>query len=115
MMRVIFFSMLVVAIAILTLAAQFMIDDIKAERATIMARNTTVPAAEKALTAAPEEAASQPDGALAEISPQNLNAIETAAGATAQDGGFGAPFTNTTPAALADPVPAPADFPTPQN
>jgi hypothetical protein len=91
MVRFIFVCMGVVALSILTIAAQSMIDGIQEAQQEVAARNDaeTVVAVEEA------------------ISPEDLNAIDTAAGADTDADApgnqtFGDAFTAEAPAALRD-------------
>ena len=106
MVRFIFLCMGVVALSFVAIGAQHMMQDMQGAQDSVMARNIEVPD----ITAQPEDtiesAAAQADG----FSPEDLNQIETSAGAmadTQEDAGFGAAFTNTAPKALADDMPAP--------
>jgi hypothetical protein len=97
MVRFIFLCMTVVALSLVTMGAQFLMDDMKDENASIMARNT--PKAQGATVL--ESASTQEDA----FSPEALNQIETTAGGfdAAADAGFGTGgFTNTAPKALGD-------------
>ena len=98
MVRFIFVCMGVVALSILTLAAQFMLDGIEGAQQQVAARNTAVPESE---TIAMES----------EPTAEDLNAIETAAGADAAiespgNQTFGDAFTDNAPNALKEPAPA---------
>lgn len=98
MVRFIFVCMGVVALSVLTLAAQFMMDGIEGAQEQVAARNDVMP---------------QEDIAALESEPsaEDLNAIETAAGADAAidapgNQTFGDAFTGDTPKALMEPAPA---------
>lgn len=110
MIRFIFLCMAVVALSILTVSAQFMVNSIEESRNAVTARNTiTAPAAETAaaesvtfeqiyaMTPAPAPA----QFAEGEMDPSMLNDIETAAGGD----DFGTGFTGVAPAALSDDEP----------
>jgi hypothetical protein len=97
MVRFIFVCMGVVALSILTLAAQFMMDGIEGAKQQVAARNDEAPA--------PEVMAVE-----SEITAEQLNAIETAAGADAAINApgnqtFGDAFTADAPKALKEPTP----------
>jgi len=111
MIRFIFVCMGLVALSILTVAGNFMLDGIKTARMGVQARNN---AATTDMTAQ-----AQPSGPTFEeiyanapaqnTSPDSLNAIESAAGGK-DNGGFGQGFTNTAPKALEDqPAQIPAE------
>ena len=96
MVRFIFVCMGVVALSILTIASQYMIDGIQNAQQEVAARNSaeTVVAVEEA------------------VSPEDLNAIDTAAGvdtdaASPGNQTFGDAFTAEAPAALRDQEEAP--------
>lgn len=93
MMRFIYVCMAVVAVALLSIAAQPMIDGIGDARQTIAARD-----------AAPEEQVENVAAIDESMTPEELNALETAAGGNdvTADQGFGENFTGTAPAALAE-------------
>lgn len=108
MVRFIFLCMAVVALSILTVAAQFMVNSIQGSRDAVTARNTVAAPVTETATAdtltfeqiyAMHAAPSGFDG---DIDPALLNAIETAAGGD----DFGNGFTGVAPSALADDAPA---------
>jgi hypothetical protein len=102
MVRFIFICMAVVAVAIMTTAAQFMISGIEGAKQTVTARN----AADAENTAQMHAALPAADDAQF-ITPESLNALETAAGAdTFGDGELTGGFSNTAPKGLED-TPAP--------
>ena len=97
MVRFIFICMGIVALSILTVAAQFMMDGIESAQQQVAARNDAAPEAEVVAVES-------------EPSAEDLNAIETAAGADAAidapgNQTFGAAFTGDTPKALKEPTP----------
>jgi hypothetical protein len=108
MLRFIFVCMFLVAASILTLSAQFMLDGIKTARQGVLARNNpameSTPVAIEATGPSFKEiyanAPTAPDVAINEtMSPEDLNAISTAAGG---NDSFGGGFTDQAPAALAE-------------
>lgn len=84
MVRFIFICMAVVAVAILTTTAQFMIDGIDQAQDTVSARNTA-PSVEQASTPSQDVAAITSEENL---TPEALNDIQTAAGDEPFTGGF---------------------------
>lgn len=99
MIKFIYACMAVVALSFLSIGGQYVYDGIKDAQQEIAARNLESPLNDD--VAARE--ASQPAVAQIDNDAAALNSIETAAGATDQpDAGFGKPFTDTAPAALAD-------------
>jgi len=117
MFRFVFFCMILVALAILSLSAQFMVDDISQERDALLARNQQQPAQTT-------QQASQDSPSFDEIyagadaletqtqnTAQGLNQIDPAAGAVDQIPpqpsvtGFGPAFTGKAPSALTDTQP----------
>jgi hypothetical protein len=103
MVRFIFLCMAVVALSLVTIGAQFLMDDMKDEGASIMARN-----AEQPVDADVVENASVNEDTF---SPESLNQIETTAGGfDSPDVGFGqGGFTNQSPKALGDNTPVAAE------
>ena len=97
MLRFIFVCMGVVALSLVAIGAQYMTDGISGEAGNVLARNAENPPAEIQAVAAEDSA-----------SPEELNAIETTAGAPSYDPNdtFTGGFTNEAPKALADDVPA---------
>lgn len=98
MVRFIFVCMGVVALSILTIAAQFMLGGIQDAQQQVAARNDEAPQADIAAIES-------------EPTPEDLNAIETAAGADAAINApgnqtFGEAFSAEAPKALADPAPS---------
>lgn len=93
MMRFIYVCMAIVAVSLLSIAAQPVIDGITDARQTIAARDVA-PQTQAENVAVIDEA----------MTPEELNALETAAGSNdgAVDQGFGESFTGTPPAALAE-------------
>lgn len=93
MVRFIFICMIIVAVSVLSIAAQPLIDGIGEARQTLAERNGDGPLNEDVAAREQEE-----------VSPEALNDIETAAGATVDTGNadFGAPFTGTASPALED-------------
>ena len=90
MIRFIFVCMTVVALSILTMAGQFAMDGIENARQQVAARNADVQAVETAAQ---------------DTSPESLNQIDTAAGASFDPNDtFTGGFTNVAPKALADDV-----------
>ena len=91
MVRFIFVCMGVVALSLLSLAGQFMLDDINEAQSQIAARNNAAPETD---VVAVETA----------VNPEDLNDIETAAGSSSNDEPgnqtFGNAFSSDTPAAL---------------
>lgn len=96
MLRFIFVCMGVVALSVVAIGTQFMTDGVSDAANDVMARNAEAPADTVAVAA--EE----------NFTAENLNAIETAAGATAFDPNdtFTGGFTNEAPKALEDDAPA---------
>lgn len=107
MVRFIFVCMSVVALSILTVSAQFMVNSIKDTRSSVLARNTVeAPAQQTASDSLSFEeiyammpTPAQVDG---EVDPAMLNDIETAAGGDE----FSSGFTGVAPRALGDDMPA---------
>ena len=106
MVRFIFVCMGVVALSILTIAAQFMMDGINSAQQEVAARNEEAPEVEVVAVES-------------EPSAEDLNAIETAAGADAAADApgnqtFGETFTADAPKALTESAPTIAGdiFPT---
>jgi hypothetical protein len=95
MIRFIFACMGVVALSVIAIGSQYMLDGIRGETATVAARNAEIPAQENvALETTP--------------SAQDLNDIDTAAGGTIDPSDtFEGGFTNEAPKGLED---APAAF-----
>lgn len=96
MVRFIFICMAVVAVAIMTTTAQFMINGIEDAKEAVTARNDVpqeTPIQMQAAIVAPEQDVS---------SPEALNAIDTAAGDDTFTGGF----SNEAPKGLEDDAPA---------
>lgn len=98
MVRFIFVCMGVVALSILTIAAQFMMDGIESAQEQVAARNAEAPEVEVVAVES-------------EPSAEDLNAIETAAGADAAADApgnqtFGDTFTADAPKALTETTPA---------
>lgn len=114
MIRFIFVCMAVVAFSAVAVATQFMTDGIGAAREDVMARNAVPSAVEPAAGAAEKEISFEEIYANAKApeatgeafySPEELNTIDTAAGADS----FPQGFTGKAPKALAEPAaPAPA-------
>lgn len=100
MVRFIFVCMGVVALSIVTMAAQYMVDGINTAEQLVAARNDRAQG-ETVAALAPVPAAADT------TSPDALNNIETAAGAQTGNDNFGSGFTDVAPDALAD-DPAPA-------
>jgi hypothetical protein len=108
MIRFIFLCMAVVALSILTVAAQFMVNSIRGSQESVVARNAVeTPAQDTAgadslsfeqIYALSPKPAEMGEG---EIDPSVLNAIETAAG----EDDFSTGFRNVAPSALSDDVP----------
>lgn len=97
----------VVAFSLIAIGTQSMTDGLSEATGNVVARNTT--------TAEPEQATAALDDAA---SPEQLNAIETAAGAVTfdPDDTFAGGFTDVAPKALADDEPAmPLAAPTENN
>ncbi len=116
MIRFIFVCMTLVALSILTLAGQYMMHGIEEARMTVAARNAdTVKAVDQATAPTGpsfEEIYAMmpaPTPAAPSTNPEDLNAIEAAAG----EDTFSAPFTGIAPKALADDVPEAAVAETP--
>ena len=95
MLRFIFVCMGVVALSLVAIGAQYMIDGVSGEADSVMARN-----------AEPQDEIHAV--ASEEVSPEALNAIETTAGTPSFDpnDNFSGGFTNQAPKALADDAPA---------
>lgn len=93
MVRFIFICMIIVAVSVLSIAAQPLINGIGEAQQTLAERNSDGPLNEDVAAREQEE-----------LSPESLNDIETAAGATVDTGNadFGAPFTGTASSALED-------------
>lgn len=111
MLRFIYVCMFLVAGALLTIAAQFLMDGVGAAREGVLARNN--PQTIESSVARGEgvtfediyaTAPAQPEAIISEnMSAEELNMISTTAGS---NDNFGAGFTNTAPKALADEPPA---------
>lgn len=104
MVRFIFVCMAVVALSVITMAGQYMMDGIKGAEQSVAARNTQTQDA----VAAIQPAAAPADQTANATSPEELNNIATTAGSETGNGNFGASFTNTAPAALSETTPATA-------
>lgn len=93
MVRFIFVCMIIVAVSVLSIAAQPLINGIGEAQQTLAERNSAGPLNEDVAAREQEE-----------LSPEALNDIETTAGASSDTGNedFGAPFTGTTSPALQD-------------
>ena len=100
-MKFIYICMAVVALSFFSIALQPMFKGIEEQRDAIAARNEAAPeTATDVAVAAPETES---------VTPEDLNAIETAAGGDGPaqpDVGFGANFTNVAPKGLEDSAPA---------
>ncbi len=104
MIRFIYVCMGVVALSALSIAGQYMFSGLDDSYQSVLDRNSDGSAS---IAAAPQD--ETPDAAVqqaeAEISPEDLNAIESAAGGlddANKPDEFGARFTGQTPAALGD-------------
>ncbi len=104
MVRFIFVCMGVVALSLLSLAGQFMLDGIEDAQNRVAARNDAAPEADVVAVES-------------DINPEELNDIETAAGAVSDDAPgnqtFGDAFPSEAPAALQDAETAPSVETTP--
>lgn len=96
MLRFIYICMGVVALSILSIALQPVMNGVEAARDQIAARNKGATETESAIAVMDTE--------TEELSPESLNAIETAAGADTEmpDTGFGESFTHQAPKGLED-------------
>ena len=102
MLRFIFVCMGVVALSVIAIGAQYMMDGVSGAADSVMARNAEAPENVQAV-------------AYEDVSPESLNAIETTAGDASFDPNdkFSAGFTNEAPKALAEPTSAPVAAPAP--
>jgi hypothetical protein len=101
MVKFIFVCMAVTAFALISIPAQPLIGGILQARQQVEARNETAPSA----PIASAEITSP------ETSPEDLNAVETAAGdASSSNHNFGAAFTDAAPKALQSPAEMPGDI-----